>query len=383
MDDSEKMPCPICGESQAEVLLDLNEDSAVTSLGEIVNDGILIWICRDCGHAFKGPLKESEAFYSNEYTISTSSDDDDQIYSIGADGITTYRTQHQATLILRSTVLRHGARVLDYGCAKGLTSRWLLNERPDLQVFLYDVTEIHRDRWASLVDPSRTASHVLPNDWYRSFDLVFTMFTLEHMVKPSLELNTIAQLLRPGGIVHGVVPYPVDNWADLIVRDHVNHFSVTSMERILDRAGFGSIRIDTTSHDAAVTFTAELGGLKSDHVHLVHPPSRLEEIAGYWSQRRVDIARFEETVAEKNSAIFGAGVNGAFIFNSISDRSRVRCFLDNSPHLRGTYRLGVPVIGPSELPDEVEVVYVALNPRVADQVISASLSYRSDLVLFR
>jgi len=383
MDDPKKALCTICKGRRVESLLDLSGDPAVTSLGEIIDDDVVVKICRDCGHATKDPLKDSEAFYSNEYTISTSSDDDDQIYAVAEDGVATYRTQHQATLILRSTELRSGARVLDYGCAKGLTSRWLLSERPDLELFLYDVTDIHRDRWASLVHPSRTASHKLPNEWLGSFDLVFTMFTLEHMVDPGLELSMISDLLRPRGSVHGVVPYLVYNWADLIVRDHINHFSVTSMERILDRANFGSVRIDTTSHDAALTFTAERGGAKSDPARPTLPSTPLDEIADYWRQRRAKIARFEETVAGRNSAIFGAGVNGAFIFNSISDRSRVRCFLDNSPHLRGTSRLGMPVIGPSELPDDVEVVYVALSPRVADQAIAASLLGHRDLVFFR
>ena len=72
----------------------------------------------------------------------------------------------------------------------------------------------------------------------------------------------------------------------------------------------------------------------------------------------------------KKAAIYGAGFYGSYIRTVLRDRVKIGCFIDANPHLQGTEHLGLPVISPDKIPDDISVVYAGLNPLKARQIIS-------------
>jgi SAM-dependent methyltransferase len=366
--------CPICDSLSITKFFDLPKQATTTSSGQFGGDGIRAWLCTMCGHAFKNTMPNAAEYYALEYQFSLESDDDDQIYLINEDGSITYRTQHQARVFLDSIPLDSGAHVLDYGCAKGLMAQWIRAERPDISLWLFDVTERHRARWSEIVPLENSVVGTAPENWSGTFEAIALMFTLEHVEQPKEVLADVHRLLKHGGFVHGVVPDVGHNVADLIVRDHIHHYSIDSLKNLLRMSGFDDIAIDTHRYSAGLTFTARCHRPSCDQ-----QVKKLLEISAQWTSRRDRIRQFEDEHRNVDSAIFGAGVNGAFVLSCLENRTRVKVLIDNNPHLHGVSRFGCEIVSPKNLPMNVQVVYSALNPEAALSILSKSLGHRTDL----
>jgi SAM-dependent methyltransferase len=90
-----------------------------------------------------------------------------------------------------------------------------------------------------------------------SFDAITCFHVLEHIDEPVPSIKKAIQLLKPGGILILEVPNIESfgfklfkrNWYPLDIPVHINHFSLTVLQRILDTAGNNQIRkIDYFSH---------------------------------------------------------------------------------------------------------------------------------------
>lgn len=373
--------CPICSATHTRVLLDLGGQPSITSLGTLSEEEVVVFYCDFCGHAFNQPLSESVNYYSNDYTIAVNSDDEDQIVRVNTNGELIYRTQQQVETLLRTIEIPKRAAALDYGCAKGLTTQKLVELRPDLIPYLFDVTHIHTNRWEKIAPSAQTSINQTPPNWEGLMDVVFSMFTFEHMVQPHQALRHIHQLLKIGGKLHGVVPYVPINWADLIVRDHVHHYSTSSLRFLLAANSFEDIEFDMNSNEAALTFTAVKGVQKKVEPGVVES-DEFESIAHFWSRRRTAIQNFESRSNVGQAAIYGAGVNGSFFLQCLRQPDNVRCFVDNSPHAQGSLKFNIPVLSPRDLPSDIAVVYIALRPDQATRVADDLRLMRPSLKVF-
>jgi hypothetical protein len=78
----------------------------------------------------------------------------------------------------------------------------------------------------------------------------------------------------------------------------------------------------------------------------------------------------EDQYADKPAAIYGSGFYGAYIGSLLRRPENLRCFLDASPFQQGKQLMARPIFAPSALPDDIEVLYVGLNPAFARNIIS-------------
>ena len=74
---------------------------------------------------------------------------------------------------------------------------------------------------------------------------------------------------------------------------------------------------------------------------------------------------------DRKSAIFGGGFYGTLFVSRALGRASISCFVDSNPHLWGKTILGISVLPPKSLPDDIEVVYVGLNPNRAREIVRA------------
>jgi len=99
-------------------------------------------------------------------------------------------------------------RVLDVGCGAGAIARAVAAARPDLEVHACDPSRAALASAAA--DPGgvrlrRGAAEALPYGG-ATFDAALLVDVLEHLEDPSAALAEVARVLRPGGLLHVVLP---------------------------------------------------------------------------------------------------------------------------------------------------------------------------------
>lgn len=362
--------CTVCAAPLGEPIYRSAEPYSITSLCQILTGHTQVYYCGGCGHLMTPPLPDLAAFYDQEYTILIDSEDEDQLYEL-RDGRAVYRYDHQADTVLAKLDIGPGARVLEYGAAKGATLRRVMARRPDVRGHLFDVSSMYKPFWDRFCPPENCATHRLPASWAGSFDHVLAFFVLEHVAAPRDMAAGLAGLLRPGGWAYLIVPSVATNVGDFVVADHVNHFSPASLRRVMEQGGFMDVEVDDQAHRAALVVRGRKGTSAVAPAEMSAEEARaLAEQAGALARRwrgYAEAARALEQQAEGPVAIYGSGVYSTFLMSSLRHPERVRCFLDRNPHRQGKRHLERDVLAPVDLPADINNVYVALNPAVARQ----------------
>lgn len=367
------MTCNICANRLDNPVYE--SETSLTSLCDIFPQPTRVRICGSCGHLQTDEIEDAAAFYDAEYAILTGSEEEDQIYEV-RDGKKIYRTDHQVDVLQRKLELDADTKILDYGCAKSSMMRTLQKDQPALSPFLFDISDRYVPFWEKFAEPSNWAVYEIPSSWDGNFDVVTSFFSLEHITRPVEVVDQIMCLLTPGGVFYGIVPNVLTNPADLIVIDHVNHFTRSSLDCLLTSAGLVVQEIDADTHRGAFVFLAkrpiESTGATwtANDKEIAETSHELRELAEFWSSAAARLRDAErDTAADGELAVYGAGFHGAFIRSCLLRPERIRCFIDESPFLQGSDIGGVPVLPPYDLPRDIRKVFVGLNPHHAKKVI--------------
>ncbi|HUA08780.1 MAG TPA: class I SAM-dependent methyltransferase [Candidatus Acidoferrales bacterium] len=283
-------------------------------------------------------------------------------------GASLFRSERQADIVEALTDLSKPLRVLDFGSGKARTLSLLLERHPQLIPHVFDVSENYREHWQQFVPPTQQASFSMPESWSQSFDLVLSFFALEHVERPAAFAAALRKLLRIGGRVILFVPDMYSNISDMIVVDHVNHFSHQSLDHVFREAGFTDIAIDSSTQPgwSIVQAQNDRGGLSTSTHSFPDQREAAREIADRWTQLGERVRALEVAhPARGRSAIYGSGVYGLFLATSMSEPTSLGCFLDRNPFRQGLRFFDVPVIDAADVPDTIEMVYVGINPLFA------------------
>jgi 2-polyprenyl-3-methyl-5-hydroxy-6-metoxy-1,4-benzoquinol methylase len=362
------MHCNLCGLPLDQPVYRSPGDLSVTSICELYSFRIEVYYCPRCTHLQTPQLTDLEAYYDHSFKMLVDTEEEDHLYEVAGDQ-RVYRYPHQAKTLLAKVLLPAGARALDYGCAKGTTLRHVLAQRPDVQAHLFDVSRSYIPFWEKFLPPENWAVYEPKEDWASYFDLVTSFFVLEHIAHPVSTLTAVRKLLRPQGQVYFILPNVYANICDFVVADHVNHFSAASLRYAFAAAELDLVEIDQRSHHNAFIVIARNGGPQEPGLPTSADrerfQARADEMAAYWRTFADRIHNFESGHKPEPSAIYGAGVYGALTAITLADRSKVVCFVDRNRHLQGRTFLEKPILAPEQLPPEVRVIYVGLNPAIA------------------
>lgn len=360
--------CRVCGCALGDPIFS-SSAPGITSLTTLIDVPTLVFACSSCGHCQSEDLPDLQKFYDTEYRISLESDEHDQLYAM-IDGRPVFRTDRQVEILLNLVDIRLNARILDYGAAKAVTLRKVLERRPDLDGYVFDVSRDYIATWQPWLKEGRYATYTLPDRWNSSFDVVTAHFVLEHVAAPIEVLRSIHSVLRRDGRLFLSVPDLQGNPGDMLVVDHLNHFSTFSLERALISAGFGEVEFNRQEFSGGIICIAKARGSSSEASRTSGDLNIARDIASFWSGVATILGRAASTRTGVPSAIYGAGVYGSFVAARIGKATNLRCFVDRNPNLKGTSLYGLPVMHPADLPNDIEVVYAGLNPLKAREVLT-------------
>jgi 2-polyprenyl-3-methyl-5-hydroxy-6-metoxy-1,4-benzoquinol methylase len=370
--------CRVCGAELEQAVYASASSTSLTSLCTVLTQPTIVWLCDRCAHVQTPPLDDLDEYYRSTYRILLASDEEDQLYEV-RDGRQVFRAEHQAATVLATLDLAHGTRLLDYGAAKGATARRMLAARSDLRVAFFDVSDMYVDHWRAIVPESEFATFETPADWHGAFDAVVSFFMLEHVADPAGTLAAIRRLLTPSGQLFLVVPNLVTNVADLVVVDHVNHFTSSSLRLLMTASGFVDVGVDGVAHEGAWVVTGRRadadatteGALAAIGNEVGAVTAAVRHVAQYWTEIDGRLAASETAVSGRPAAIYGAGFYGSFIHSRLASTANIEAFVDQNPYLQGTVRFGLPVVAPADLPADVHDILVGLNPSHAREIMAA------------
>lgn len=361
-------------------------NKSITSLSKITEHPIFVYLEEEIAHLQTNEIESIESYYDKEYEFYNQSEEDDILYKVVGDH-KIYRQQHQVETILSKLEINAGMKILDYGCAKGTVMKRLLEKRSDIKTYLFDISKMYENLWRNFVPEEQFTSYRIKPEWNGQMDIVTSFFAFEHVVDPIKELLAIKKLLKEGGLTYIIVPNVFENFADFIVADHVHHYSEISLRYMLSKAGFEVINIDADSHFGAfiaIGKKTEADSLpfSSSANELANTNAKCKMIANYWNELQGKIAAFESLNKGKKAAIYGGGVYGNFIGASLKDLAQVSCFIDQNVLLQSEIILGKPVHSPMDLSEDVLVVYVGVNPKIANEVVNSIESWKNRKIKF-
>ena len=366
--------CNVCGNSSLTGIYESPDNLSITTMNKLISGMTRVYFCDECGHLQTSELPNLLEYYEQEYEINLTTDDEDQLYKV-VEGKPIYRAEHQAAVLMSKIKFPAGCRVLDYGCAKSPTLKKVVIDHPDIEPFLFDITDKYIPFWERFPKPANWSVHQPNPAWNGTMDVVLSFYALEHVANLGEVLGNIKTLLKPNGTFYFIVPNVYQNIADFIVADHINHFSESSLRILLHREGFDDIEVHDESHEAAFVVRAILApavsknGIKAVDIAVHHKAAF--EMAEYWRDIVGRIREFEASAGNGIVSVYGAGFYGNFIVSAMRNPDRICCVVDQNKHLWGRKLNGKRIVAPDELPVEVMHVLVGMNPRNARANISA------------
>jgi SAM-dependent methyltransferase len=154
--------------------------------------------------------------------------------------IRVYEWRGIATRIERLLGGLDGVRWLDFGCGNGGLVRYVnLNTAASAQGFEQgSIATSARESGVQVMTAEEIAQEAA------AFDVVTAIEVLEHTIDPLVELRTMRQLLRPGGLLFlttgNAAPFAtrLERWRYLVPEIHISFFEPATLEFALRQSGF-------------------------------------------------------------------------------------------------------------------------------------------------
>ena len=363
--------CQVCGAAALEEVVAFERLARVTSDCRPWATGGRLCVCTQCGVAQKVVddrwLGEIAAIY-NQYSIYHQAAGSEQpIFTSHGPRL---RSKIIAETVIREIELPNYAKVLDFGCGNGAMLRAFSGEWPDWQLFGSELSDNVREKLNTLPNFKKLFVGSLC-DVDEKFDLITMIHALEHVVDPVKVLSEVGRLLGASGRLLVEVPNCAATPYDLIIADHLTHFTSDAMIRISWRAGYATQLLSDDVISKELTWIGRRDGGSSPQLRSPGAGDRVKLTLAHveWLAGQIESAS-KIARRSKRFGIFGTSISGTWLGGALGDM--VSFFVDEDPSRIGRSHLGKPILAPRDVPESADV-FVPLIPTTA-RVVSERLS---------
>ncbi len=321
---------------------------ALTSLAELWSRSTRVHRCLDCGHLSTESFPAAEQYYGDQYD--TVSGENDDLMGLDAAGQPIFRMQRQLQCLMDLIDAPKRGSLLDFGCGHGVFLRNFADARPHWTVHGFEVAP----RYAG----ANVSIGQLPRG---PFDLITAFYVFEHLENPLSIARQLADRLTAHGLLVIAVPDPTANPIDVLVADHLSHFSLASLQAMVNQAGLSICAASNSLLPASWIIVAT----RARAAAAVEVPESLVDLGGYWQETEHLLREFCAPLAAHDGrvAIYGAGVYGAYLRVRCGLRPRAfRCFIDRNIRKQCGRFHGLPVVDPNDIDAEVGTVLIGVRP---------------------
>jgi SAM-dependent methyltransferase len=321
--------------------------------------GGLLAVCASCGAIQKVP---SQAWHDEARDIYK----DYNLYDLAggkepaafqADGATAPRSSSLSALLVRELDAR--GDLLDIGSGNGAVLSNIAGAIPQWRVNAYDLSDASLPALRKIGNFVRLFSEPL-EDIDERFDAITMIHSLEHIPSPERTLVNIRGLLRDRGCLVIQVPDAAASPFDLLVADHLVHFTPAHVALVAARAGFAEVMLRNDVVPKEVSFIGRPG---SDiALPEIDPQVGLDIARKHVGFLRdlVDSAAEAAVAARRKKqpfGLFGTAVAGVWLYGAL--RESVDFFVDEDPQRQGARLDGKPILSPGNVSGDA-VIYTPL-----------------------
>lgn len=334
-------------------------------------------VCGACGMIQKLPtdawLKEIRRIYGAYEIYHLSGGAEQPVFS--TDGAPVARSS-VLTGFVAERFARHGttARLIDIGCGNGAA---IANFSTALPGWSFDGNELS-DKALPALQAIRGFRHLYVGPITEvddRYDVVSMIHSLEHMPSPTEALESAVRLMEEDGTLFIEVPDAETSHFDLLVADHIAHFTRATLADLAARHGVTRDILENTVLPKEIT----LLGHQASAAPTSPDPEAGRALAGRtlaWLHAVLDAA--VEASAAKNFGLFGSSVSGMWLYGALGDR--VAFFVDEDTARTGHSFEGTPVLTPNQVPEGAKV-FVPLVPSVAAPLVERLAGINADFIL--
>ena len=263
----------------------------------------------------------------------------------------------------------HGLMV-DVGCGDGSFLRVFKEKRPDWDLYGFDLNRKRAAEIEAICGASKFVCQKLaelPNE----VDLITLNYVLEHIDDVSTILQQLIRKLSAQGVITFLVPNLAKNPYDLVVADHLSHYTHGA---VVEQLGAGLVlkSYEIFGKDLLIVGKPRHGdeGL-SDRESMGSFLARqtIDRLIRNRGEMR-DLARRQDG----SFGIFGTAIAASWLSQEAADFDHF--FVDEDSRKMGQIHLGKKVLSPSEIPHN-SVVYLPFAESKARRIIERVRSVTS------
>lgn len=372
--------CLICGAAALKSVTGFAALARITSDCRPFAKGGYLAVCQKCGAVQKRPdatwLQEISVIYA-QYAAYYQSGGDEQIVFDRVSGNPRRRSDVFLERMVANGDWPAAGSALDVGCGNGATLSSMSTALPGWSINGFEIGEGALTRLQAIRGFRKLFTGSIESI-KESFDLVTMIHSLEHFPSPKAVLDEVLPLV--GGKLFIEVCNVEENPFDILIADHLMHFSPGTLARLLENRGFAPAIVATDWVPKEISALAE----KQSSSAPPRPQSReTDSTAGEKIHRRIEtyvdwLNMMVNTVMEcsrgdRPFGIFGTSIAATWIAAQLG--SRVKFFVDEDESRVGKQHMQCPILHPNDVPPD-STVYLALAPGIAE-VIKRRLAHVS------
>lgn len=358
--------CQICTGSELETQAGFSEFCRITSDCRPFRPGGDLVVCRQCGAVQKLPTarwrREIGEIYG-QYEAYHQANGDEQIVFDPVEGRPRRRSDVLLDRLGATADMPLAGRMLDIGCGSGATLRAMASRFPGWELYGHELSDRQQARLAAIPGFRRLYTGSL-GDIDAKFDFVTMIHAIEHFEEPVAVAATLRRLLAPNGRLMFEVCDIERNPFDILVADHLMHFSPATLRALAMRAGFEVETVATDWVNKEISLVCHGGDSGTVPAAVADAgPTASRRVASFihWLDAFRQAARASRSAANR-FGIFGTSIAGTWLFGEL--QGDVDFLVDEDESRIGQSYLGKKVLHPREVPAGSDV-FLALAPTVA------------------
>jgi SAM-dependent methyltransferase len=363
--------CSICAADALEVIPGYSLLPRATSDSRPWPCGGTLAVCTQCGAVQKLPdaqwIEEITRIYRN-YEIYHQSSGSEQL--IFGDSGAEPRSKRLVEYVLKQCSPPARGKLLDIGCGDGAALRNFSQALPEWNLYGSELSTATLDSLRRIANFEHLFVGPL-SEIEERFSLVSLIHTLEHIRNPQKELTAARDLLESNGVLFIEVPDIETSPFDLLVTDHLLHFSRGTLALLVTSCGLRTWALSNKIIFKEITLLARRGKT----VVTASDPQRGIRIAKATISWLQDVVATAEAASSQGEmGIFGTAIAGMALYGALRDR--VTFFVDEDPNRIGRQYDSRPILSLCDAPKGVPIFlalpsYQAL--KVADRCFNAGL----------